>query len=194
MGGAMTRLKVRRGRTIAIALLLGVAIATLLVMGRPMICTCGMIKLWEGGVNSPGNSQHLTDWYSFSHFIHGILFYGLLWRVGQRRWRLDTRLAIAVMIEAGWEILENSPIIINRYRAATIALGYTGDSVLNSVSDIAMMALGFLFAVRMPVRTSVAVALSFELFTLWMIRDNLTLNVLMLLWPVVAVKTWQSAI
>lgn len=178
----------------AIALVIMLTIVALLAAGRPPICTCGTIKLWEGGVNSAGNSQHLSDWYSFSHVIHGMIFYGFLWRFARHRWRVDTRLAVAVAIEAGWEILENSPIIINRYRAATIALGYTGDSVLNSMSDIAMMAAGFLFAARMPVRVTVVTAIGFELLCLWAIRDNLTLNVLMLTWPVAAIKAWQGAL
>lgn len=184
-----------KGRHVAlIALVVVMAAAVLLAAGRPPICTCGVVKLWEGGVNSSGNSQHLSDWYSFSHVIHGMIFYGVLHRLAGRRLSIGARLATATVIEAGWEILENSPIIINRYRAATIALGYTGDSVLNSLSDIGMMMLGFAIAARAPVRLTVALALGFELFTLWAIRDNLTLNVLMLLWPVAAIKAWQGAL
>ncbi|WP_336964477.1 DUF2585 domain-containing protein [Sphingobium aquiterrae] len=166
------------------------AVVILLAMGRPPICTCGTVELWHGAVDS-GNSQHIADWYSFSHIIHGFLFYGAIWLALRGR-PLPLRLAVAVMVEAGWEILENSRIIIDRYRTATIALGYTGDSVLNSVSDIAMMAIGFLFAARVPVWLTVAVAIAFELMTLWVIRDNLTLNVLMLAWPVEAIKAWQG--
>lgn len=192
--------KVRRRLGVTIALVILGAAALLLAMGRPPICTCGTVKLWEGAVNSAGNSQHIADWYSFSHVIHGFLFYGGLWwlfgMTGADRsrpfLRRDARLAVAVAIEAGWELLENSPIIIDRYRTATIALGYTGDSVLNSMSDIGMMIAGFLFAARMPVRTTVLVAAGFELLTLWTIRDNLTLNVLMLTWPVEAVRVWQG--
>ncbi len=184
-----------RGRTLAaIALLIAAAAATLLAMGRPPICTCWTIKLWEGAVNSSGNSQHFSDWYSFSHIIHGFLFYGGTWWLLRRWLRVDTRLALAVLIEAGWELLENSPIIIDRYRTATIALGYTGDSVFNSLSDIGMMTAGFLFAAKMPWRVTLAVAVAFELITLWAIRDNLTLNVLMLTFPVDAIKAWQGQI
>jgi len=185
-----------RARNRAVILIVAVLVATpiiLLEMGRPPICTCGIVKLWEGGVNSAGNSQHLTDWYSFSHIIHGFLFYLGGWLL-LRRMPVAWRLACAVALEAGWEILENSPIIIDRYRAATIAVGYTGDSVLNSMSDITMMALGFAFAARAPWRVTLVIAIVFELFTLWTIRDNLTLNVLMLAYPVEAIRAWQAAV
>lgn len=168
--------------------------ATLLAMGRPPICTCGMVKLWEGAVDSAGNSQHLADWYSFSHVIHGFLFYALTWFGLRRAMAPGGRLLVAAALEAGWEVLENSPLIIDRYRTATIALGYTGDSVLNSLSDLTMMTLGFLVARRLPVAATLCLAVAFELFTLAMIRDNLTLNVLMLLWPVDAVRDWQAAL
>ncbi len=168
-------------------------IAILYFMGRVPICECGYIKLFEPGVNSPGNSQHLADWYTPSHIIHGFLFYGFGWLV-LRRASLPERLALAVFIEAAWEIAENSPLIIDRYRNATMALGYSGDSILNSAMDTVFMALGFLFAARMPVWLTVTIAIVFELFTGWLIRDNLTLNVLMLVWPVEAVKAWQGAL
>ena len=168
-------------------------ITILYVMGRVPICECGYIKLFEPGVNSPGNSQHLADWYTPSHIIHGFLFYGFGWLV-LRRASKSERLALAVFIEAAWEIAENSPLIIDRYRNATMALGYSGDSILNSAMDTVFMALGFLFAARVPVWLTVSIAIVFELFTGWLIRDNLTLNVLMLVWPVEAIKVWQGAI
>lgn len=162
----------------------------LLWAGRSPICTCGYIEFWHGALDS-GNSQHIADWYTLSHVIHGFLFYALGWLVLRRR-PPGERLILAVAIEAAWELLENSPIIIDRYREATIALGYTGDSVINSVADVAWMALGFAFARRAPVWMTVAVAVGFELLALWVIRDNLTLNVLMLISPVEAIKIWQS--
>lgn len=159
--------------------------------GRPPICPCGHIALWAGNPNSPENSQQLSDWYSLSHIIHGFLFYGLLWSILPGRLRLWA-LPLAVMIEGGWELLENSPIIIDRYRAATIAVGYSGDSILNSMSDIIMMMIGFALARRLPVMGTVALAIGFELLALAVIRDNLTLNVVMLVHPVDAIRVWQA--
>jgi hypothetical protein len=166
----------------------------LLVMGRAPICTCGTVRLWEGAVNSPGNSQHLTDWYSFSHIVHGLIFYGATWWLLRGRLATDMRLLVAVLVESAWEMLENSPLIIERYRSATIALGYTGDSVINSLSDVTMMVLGFLFAARAPIRISVLLGLALELLMLFAIRDNLTLNIVMLIWPVDAIRAWQAGL
>jgi hypothetical protein len=163
----------------------------LYVMGRLPICACGYIKLWHGVVLSSENSQHIADWYTPSHVIHGFLFYGLLWLVA-RRIPIGIRLTLATALESGWEILENTPLIINRYREATIALDYYGDSVLNSASDIVFMAAGFAMASRLPVRVTIAAGLALELFVLLMIRDNLTLNILMLVWPLDAVRAWQA--
>ena len=173
------------------ALLALLTVAILFAMGRPPICTCGTIELWHGAIDA-GNSQHLSDWYSPSHFIHGMLFFGATWLVLHRA-PMGWRLAVAVLIEGAWEIAENSPIIIDRYRTATIALGYSGDSIVNSFSDLGMMAAGFLFAARAPVWLTVAIASGLELLTLWIIRDNLTLNALMLVWPIDAVRIWQQA-
>ena len=171
--------------------LAAVTAAILLWMGRPLICTCGEIKLWTGAVQSAGNSQHIADWYTPSHIIHGFLFYGLGW-LFLRRNPYGDRLLAAVAIEAGWELLENSQWIIDRYREATFAFGYNGDSVLNSMADIGWMTLGFLAARRLPVWATMLIAIGFELLTLWTIRDNLTLNVLMLVAPVDAVRVWQG--
>ncbi|MDQ2879412.1 MAG: DUF2585 domain-containing protein [Pseudomonadota bacterium] len=172
------------------AIVLIAAIAEL-SMGRSPICPCGHIALWAGKVDSPENSQQLLDWYSFSHVIHGFLFYGA-GHLLLRRQPVGLRLTFAALIEAGWEVLENSPIIIDRYRAATIAVGYSGDSVLNSMSDVACMILGFAIARRVPLWATVALAIGFELLTLAIIRDNLTLNVLMLVHPSDAIRAWQA--
>src|SRR5690349_25058669 len=152
-----------------------VAATILLGMGRNPICTCGAIELWVGARDSPKTSQMLSDWYSFSHIVHGLLFYAALWLVA-RRIPVAWRFVIGVAIEAAWEVAENTPMVIDRYRATTAALGYTGDSVLNSLSDIAMMALGFLLARKLPVRASIAALLILETVPLFAIRDNLTLN------------------
>jgi len=161
-------------------------------MGRHVICTCGYVKLFEPHVFSPGNSQHLADWYSASHIIHGMIFYALFRLLGRGRWPVGLSLVLAVALEASWEIAENTNAVIDRYRAATISLDYYGDSILNSVSDSLFAILGFCVARRLPVRASVALAVVLELGVGFAIRDNLTLNVLMLVYPLDAVKQWQS--
>ena len=165
--------------------------AVLWAMGRVPICTCGYVKLWHGVVVSSENSQHISDWYSPSHIIHGLLFYWGLTLIG-RRWSLAVRLALALFIEASWEIVENTDFVINRYREATISLDYYGDSILNSVCDTLFAAFGFFLAYRLPVAASIVLAVAFELFTGYMIRDNLTLNVIMLLYPLEWIKAWQA--
>lgn len=161
-------------------------------MGRSPLGPDGKFGLWEGDIWNSENSQRFADPYSFSHLVHGILFYALLW-LAARRLPVRYRLLIALVLEAGWEILENSPLIINRYREATIALGYTGDSVLNSLSDILMMTIGFLFAFRARPWVSVAAVIVMEVGCALWVRDNLTLNIIMLVHPIDAIKAWQMA-
>jgi Protein of unknown function (DUF2585) len=165
--------------------------AYLLWIGREPICKCGTIKLWHGQVVSSENSQHISDWYTPSHVIHGFLFFGALWVVA-RRLSFGWRLAIATAVEAAWEIVENSDAIIERYRAVTISLDYYGDSVLNVVADILAMVLGFWLASRLPVWATVALILLAEGVTIWVIRDGLALNVLMLIYPLDSVAEWQA--
>lgn len=166
--------------------------AVLLAMGRSAICTCGRVALWHGQVDSAENSQQLLDPYSATHLVHGLLFYVAGWLLLRRLdWR--ARLLAAVVVEAAWEVAENSPAVIDRYRSVTAALGYTGDSVLNSVGDIACMVAGFLLARALPWRASVALVLSLELLLLVTIRDNLALNVLMLVAPDPRIVAWQQA-
>jgi hypothetical protein len=182
---------IERRHWLIAAAIVALTVVVLLAMGRPPICTCGDVKLWTGAVQSADNSQHLADWYTPSHIIHGFLFYWFGW-LFLRRNPFGERWLAAVAIEAAWELLENSQYIIDRYREATFAFGYNGDSVLNSVADIGWMTLGFLLARRLPVWATVAIALAFELLTLATIRDNLTLNVLMLVAPVEAIRVWQA--
>jgi len=176
----------------ALALLIASAGATVLyAMGRLPICACGTVKLWHGVVYSSENSQHLSDWYSPTHVLHGLLFYMALHWLAPR-WGLGPRFVVATLIEAGWEIVENTDAMIERYREATIALDYFGDSIINSTADIAMMWLGFLIAARAPVLVSVALFVIAELLLGLVIRDGLTLNIVMLIWPLDAILTWQQ--
>lgn len=181
-------------RSIFIAIVIALATAAILYwMGRSPIAASGVVKFWAGEVHGPDNSQHIADWYVFSHIIHGFLFAWLGIKLLPNS-SVGTRLCFAVAIEASWELLENSPIIINRYREATASFGYSGDSILNSMADIGWMVLGFAVARRIGFWNTVIIAVVFELFTLWMIRDNLTLNILMLAWPIDAIREWQAGI
>ena len=181
-----------RNQAILAAIFLILAAALLLVaMGRPPICTCGAIELWVNEGDSPKTSQMLADWYSPSHIIHGFLFYGFLW-LAARLWPIERRFLVALLLETGWEILENTDWAINRYREATIAIGYTGDSILNTLSDIAMMAIGFWLARKLPIWLTVALGIALELAALVAVRDNLTLNVWMFLLPNDAIRAWQA--
>ena len=184
-------------RTIGLAAaIIALAALALYLMGRTPICTCGTVKLWHGVVQSSENSQHLSDWYTPSHVIHGFAFYGLLWlaaRMTGWTWPPGLMFLTALFLEAGWEVFENTDSIIGRYREATISLDYYGDSIINSLADILAMALGFFLAARLPVSAIVAIAVAAELFTGVMIRDNLTLNVIMLIWPLETVLHWQNS-
>jgi len=180
----------RRSWLIALAILVCAA-AIELAMGRHPICTCGTVDLWVGSRDSPRTSQMLADWYSLSHIVHGLIFYGLLWLVW-RRSPIEWRFLAAMLIEACWEVTENTPFVIDRYRATTAAVGYTGDSVVNSMSDIVMMALGFFAARKLPPWVTVGLLVALEILPLFVIRDNLTLNVWALIDPNPAVQAWQA--
>ena len=186
-------------RTVIVSLAIAaVTILILLAMGRAPICECGYIKLWHGQINDSGNSQHITDWYTPSHIIHGMIFYALGWWMFVRkgwggaeafRWGLP----LAVLLEGAWEVLENTSMVINRFRSVTANFGYTGDSVLNSGADLVWMSFGFWLALRLPVKVTVALAIIGELVAGYVVRDNLTFNVIMLVYPIEAIAEWQAA-
>jgi len=171
--------------------IIAVAEGAVYAMGHPLICKCGTIKLWYGGRGDSQMSQHLTDWYSYSHVLHGIIFYWLLTVVAKGRLSIPARLVIAAFIEGGWEVFENSPFIINRYRAQTVSRDYFGDSIVNSTGDILCMIVGFLLASRIPAWVTVFLLIATEVLLLALIRDNLTLNIIMLIHPVEWIKQWQ---
>lgn len=180
-------------RRMALVLVAALIVQALILwsMGQPPICTCGAIRFWTNAVDSAENSQQISDWYTFSHVIHGMIFYAVI-RAFLPRLSIVQAFAVAIAIEAGWEILENSPLIIERYREQALASGYSGDSVLNSVCDTIAASLGFVLAAVLPVRVTIALAVAMEIFTAVMVRDNLTLNVIQLIWPLESVGEWQQ--
>lgn len=187
-------LQLKPSELAAAALSAALLVATLVflrVAGRVWWCACRTPTPFSADPASSHNSQHFADWYSFSHLLHGLIFFGALWFF-RARLTLAWRLAIAVAVEAAWEMLENSPIIIERYRAATAAQGYSGDSIVNSLGDILACVLGFFLARALGLRLSLVLFVAVELVMLYLIRDNLTLNVVMLVWPIDAVRAWQG--
>jgi hypothetical protein len=174
------------------AAMLALLVIAFRLTGRLWWCKCGQFFLYSGDINSMHNSQHLIDAYSISHVLHGILFFYAI-HLCAKRLSITWKIAMAMVIETGWEILENSPLIIDRYRAGTIAVGYEGDTVANGLSDVVMALLGFMLARYIGWKGSLAFFVASELFMLWWIRDNLTLNVLMILWPIPAVREWQAS-
>ena len=179
------------GVTIALGLVAVGALA-LWLMGQPVICKCGHIALWSGDIMSSQNSQQVADPYTFTHVTHGLLFYFALLPLA--RWlALSWRLVAAAAIEVAWEVAENTDAVINRYREATISLDYFGDSVLNSSFDALFCLVGFAIAARLPWRASVALIAIAEVGLALTIRDSLLLNIIMLLYPVDAIREWQMA-
>jgi hypothetical protein len=191
----MTRTIPRLSLPVALLLSLGIiiAIAALMFwMGRLPICKCGYVKLWHGGRGDSEISQHLADWYTYSHVLHGVIFYFLLWLVFRGRLSVGARLVLATLIEGAWEIFENTPFIITRYRTQTISRDYFGDTIINSVGDILAMIVGFLIASRLPAWVTVFLLIATELVLLYLIRDNLLLNIIMLVYPLEWIKQWQA--
>ena len=179
----------RRAAVVITALLAGMVVA-LRAQGRLWWCACGEPVPWSWDIWTRHNSQHVVDPYSFTHVLHGVLFYGALaWAVP--RWPVAWRLGLALALEVGWEVLENSTFVIERYRTATLALEYSGDSIINSVGDVAACALGFFVARRVGLWPSVALFLVTEGVLLLWIRDDLLLSTVMLIYPLEAIMTWQ---
>jgi len=181
-----------RAYLLIVPAILALQVAVLLAMGRLPVCACGTIKLWHGAVQSAENSQQIFDWYSLTHVLHGFWLYLLTWLLLPRM-PVGLRLAVAVLAEAAWEVLENTSFIIERYRAETISLNYYGDSVINSVADNIAMIFGFALARWLPIWAIIVLGVLIELTLGYLIRDNLFFNVLMLIYPLDGIKAWQGA-
>lgn len=174
-----------------VAALIATQATVLAFFGQPLFCTCGTVKLWTGAVLSAENSQQLTDWYTASHLLHGVLFYWLLHLIAPRL-SVGARLAIAIGLEVSWEIVENTPHVINRYRQSALAQGYVGDSIINSVSDTVAAGIGFAAARLLPVRLTIVLVIVIEVTLAYLIRDNLTLNIIQLVHPTEFISRWQA--
>jgi len=162
-------------------------------MGRPVTYRHGPVRLWSGDITSDQNSQQIADPYALTHVTHGAAFYGLTW-LAMRPASIATRLLVATGVEAAWEVYENTDTVVERYRTETISLGYYGDSLINSAADIVACIVGFLMAWRLPRAATITWVVLFEVMLVFWIRDNLTLNILMLVYPIEAIKAWQAAI
>lgn len=179
------------------ALLIGFAILAvtaglLYAAGRSPICPCGTVKFFDLVPKAGEDSQHIFDWYTFSHILHGLIFYFAIWLVGRGRVPFAVGILVALVLESGWELFENSQYIINRYQSQSIYEQYNGDSIINSVGDILTMAFGYFVASRIPVLASIALLIGVEVWMAWMIRDNLTLNIISLTHPIASISQWQE--
>lgn len=164
---------------------------TLWAWGQPLICTCGYVQIWVGSVFSSGNSQHIADWYTLSHIVHGLLVVvvarSLFPRLGYA-WILG----FAVVTGIGWEIIEHTDWVLNKFRATTLNQGYLGDSILNAVADYVFMMGGFFLARVMPTAVSLVIIIVLELTAAIIARDSLVLETIMLVYPVQAIEDWQQ--
>jgi hypothetical protein len=185
------RLSLRAALLLSLVVII-VTQAVLYAMGHPLICKCGYVELWHGTRGDSGQSQHIADWYTYSHVLHGVIFYWLITYFARGHLSVAARLLIAVCIEGAWEIFENTPLIINRYRTATLSRDYFGDSLVNSAADMVAMIIGFLLAARLPAWVTIALIIVVEGALLYLIRDNLLLNIIMLVYPIDAIKLWQA--
>jgi hypothetical protein len=175
---------------LALVALFGAGAALLRLEGRLWICSCGNVLIWVGQACSSNTSQHLFDPYSFTHLLHGFLFFWLIaWLVP--RLKASRQLILAVAVEAAWEVLENTNFVIERYRTATAAIGYNGDTIVNSMGDMVCCIVGFMIARRLGFRRSLIAFLALELVLIIWIKDSLLLEILMLLVPIDVIRTWQ---
>ena len=177
---------------LGLAAILVISAIVLRLQGRLWICSCGYVALWCGDINSVGNSQHLFDPYAFTHVLHGFLFIAFV-QLLRPRIEESWKVSAALGMEALWEVIENSTYVIERYRSQTISLGYTGDTIVNSFGDLIACSVGILVARRLGVLWTIVLAVVIELVLLVTIRDNLLLNIIMLLFPSEAIRQWQSA-
>ena len=187
---ARPRASRRRADVAAAVVVIALALLLELAMGRPVTYRNGPLRPWSGNVESDQNSQQLFDPYSFTHVTHGAAFYALA-RVVAPGASVAARVLATVTLESAWETYENTDAVVERYRSATISLGYYGDSLVNSFGDVLACLLGFWLARRLPVRATIGWVVAVEVALAWWIRDNLTLNILMLIHPIDAVRRWQ---
>ena len=178
---------------VAVGMVLLLMIVLLRAQGRLLLCACGHFEIWTSDTCSSNNSQQLFDPYSFTHVLHGFLFFYLVVLVFSRL-RRGWQLVLALALEAAWEVFENSSFVIDRYRTATAALGYQGDTVVNSIGDLACALIGFLIARQVGIRGSLILFVLLELILVFWIHDSLLLQILMLIWPIETLKSWQMCV
>ncbi len=178
---------------VAIGLVLLLVVVSLRAEGRMFLCSCGHFALWTSDTCSSNTSQQLLDPYSFTHVLHGFLFFWLI-ALLFRRLTSSWQVWLALLLEGAWEVFENTRFVIDKYRTETAALGYTGDTIVNSIGDLLCAFAGFMIARKLGLRRSLIVFVLVELFLIVWIRDSLLLQILMLVRPVEAIKLWQMCV